>query len=170
MLKLASLRWKPEAPYEAETGTWGSLLPRSQWSDFFFPVLITADALQLCQRYLLSIKALSGPWLPSREESRLPGWQQSWTLAPGHTVQSRCLFPCNNQAERAEHLVLPAGPSLAADGQPPSQVVEPQWHELAILGLTRTHFLQNAPGKSVIHKGHYAFCCSLNNVAENPLN
>lgn len=94
----------------------------------------------------------------TREESRLSGWQRSWILAPGHTVQSRCLFHCNNQTARAEHLVLPAGPSLAADGQPRCQVVMLQLHQLAILGLTRTHFLQNAPGKSVLHKGQYAFC------------
>lgn len=131
-----------------------------------FSVLITAD----------SIAALSA--LPALNRGALrplvaePGRKQAPQLAGvlDPRPQPHCLSPCNNQTARTEHLVLQAGPPLAADGQPPCQVVVLQWHELAILGLTRTHLLQNAPGKSVIHKGHYAFCWSLNNVAENPSN
>lgn len=71
-------------------------------------------ASELCRLYLLWIEALSAPLSQSREESRLSGWRQSWTLASGHTVQSRCLFRCNNQPVRAQHLVLPARPLLGS--------------------------------------------------------
>lgn len=68
-----------------------------------------------CQRYLLWIEALLAPLSKTGEEKHArSGWQRSWILAPGHTVQSRCLFHCNNQTARAEHLVLPGRACLGS--------------------------------------------------------
>lgn len=111
------LHWMQERALEAHGGL-------ALHSSDFFSVLIAAAvaAAQLCQRYLLSIEGLSGPSSPSWEERRLRAGS-SLGASPPATVQSRCLFHCNNQTARQEHLVLPAGPALAADAQPRCQVV-----------------------------------------------